>query len=115
MSSTAAGSATAIQVISVQDRKWLLSIDSAPAHQHLPRVVYYNNKMNPGIAIFTLIGSQLLGYGFAGLLQDILVKPTKCFWPINSEQYLDSDPLVDSRSPQYQLRTSSRPYTTITR
>lgn len=47
--------------------------------------VYYNNKMNPGIAIFTLIGSQLLGYGFAGLLQDILVKPTKCFWPADSE------------------------------
>ncbi|KAI0345292.1 OPT oligopeptide transporter [Trametopsis cervina] len=64
MSSTAAGSATAIQVISVQD-------------------LYYNNKMNPGIAIFTLIGSQLLGYGFAGLLADILVKPTKCFWPAN--------------------------------
>ncbi|KAI0086087.1 OPT oligopeptide transporter [Irpex rosettiformis] len=64
MSSTAAGSATAIQVISVQD-------------------LYYNNKMNAGIAIFTLIGSQLLGYGFAGLLSDILVRPTKCFWPAN--------------------------------
>ncbi|EMD32181.1 hypothetical protein CERSUDRAFT_126869 [Gelatoporia subvermispora B] len=64
MSSTAATSAVAIQVISVQD-------------------LYYNNKVNPGIAIFTLIGSQLLGYGYAGLLQDVLVKPTKCFWPIN--------------------------------
>ncbi|KAK7694019.1 hypothetical protein QCA50_003595 [Cerrena zonata] len=64
MSSTAANSATAIQVISVQD-------------------LYYNNKMNAGIAIFTLIGSQLLGYGYAGLLSDILVKPTKCFWPAN--------------------------------
>ncbi|KAI0784380.1 OPT oligopeptide transporter [Abortiporus biennis] len=64
MSSTAASSATAIQVISVQD-------------------LYYNNKMNAGIAIFTLIGSQLLGYGYAGLLQDVLVKPTKCFWPVN--------------------------------
>lgn len=62
MSSTAASSATAIQVISVQD-------------------LYYNNKVNPGIAIFTLIGSQLLGYGYAGLLSDVLVKPTKCFWP----------------------------------
>ncbi|KAI0669078.1 OPT oligopeptide transporter [Trametes maxima] len=62
MSSTAAVSATAIQVISVQD-------------------LYYNNKLNAGLAIFTLIGSQLLGYGYAGLLQDMLVKPTKCFWP----------------------------------
>lgn len=39
---------------------------------------------NPGLAIFTLIGSQLLGYGYAGLLQDMLVKPTKCFWPAQS-------------------------------
>ncbi|EJF61684.1 OPT oligopeptide transporter [Dichomitus squalens LYAD-421 SS1] len=62
MSSTAAVSATAIQVISVQD-------------------LYYNRTLNPGLAIFTLIGSQLLGYGYAGLLQDMLVKPTKCFWP----------------------------------
>ncbi|OSX60979.1 hypothetical protein POSPLADRAFT_1145819 [Postia placenta MAD-698-R-SB12] len=64
MTSTASTSATAIQVISVQE-------------------LFYNNNMNPGIAIFTLIGSQLIGYGYAGLLQDVLVKPTKCFWPSN--------------------------------
>ncbi|KZT11134.1 OPT oligopeptide transporter [Laetiporus sulphureus 93-53] len=64
MSSTAATSAVAIQVISVQE-------------------LYYNNNMNAGVAIFTLIGSQLIGYGYAGLLQDVLVKPTKCFWPSN--------------------------------
>lgn len=40
---------------------------------------------NAGLAIFTLIGSQLLGYGYAGLLQDLLVKPTKCFWPSTSK------------------------------
>ncbi|KAH9936802.1 OPT oligopeptide transporter [Epithele typhae] len=62
MSSSASVSATAIQVISVQD-------------------LYYNNTLNPGLAIFTLIGSQLLGYGYAGLLQELLVRPTKCFWP----------------------------------
>ncbi|TBU35615.1 OPT oligopeptide transporter [Dichomitus squalens] len=62
MSSSAAVSATAIQVISVQD-------------------LYYNRKLNGGLAIFTLIGSQLLGYGYAGLLHDMLVKPTKAFWP----------------------------------
>ncbi|KAI0732700.1 OPT oligopeptide transporter [Fomitopsis betulina] len=64
MSSTAATSAVAIQVISVQN-------------------LYYNNDMNPGIAIFTLIGSQLIGYGYAGLLSEALVRPTKCFWPAN--------------------------------
>ncbi|KAH9934458.1 OPT oligopeptide transporter [Epithele typhae] len=62
MSSSAATSATAIQIISVQD-------------------LYYSNRLNAGLAIFILIGSQLLGYGFAGLLQDMLVRPTKCFWP----------------------------------
>ncbi|GBE83823.1 OPT oligopeptide transporter [Sparassis crispa] len=64
MSSTAATSATAIQVISVQ-------------------MLYYDNNMNAGIAIFTLISSQLIGYGFAGVLQDVLVYPSKCFWPAN--------------------------------
>ncbi|EPS95668.1 OPT oligopeptide transporter [Fomitopsis schrenkii] len=64
MSSTAATSAVAIQVISVQN-------------------LYYNNDMNAGIAIFTLIGSQLIGYGYAGLLSEALVRPTKCFWPAN--------------------------------
>ncbi|KAH9939462.1 OPT oligopeptide transporter [Amylocystis lapponica] len=64
MSSTASTSATAIQVVSVQ-------------------MLYYDNNMNAGIAIFTLIASQLIGYGYAGLLQDVLVKPTKCFWPAN--------------------------------
>ena len=46
--------------------------------------LFYNITINPGNAIFTLLASQLIGYGFAGLLQDILVKPTKCFWPFTS-------------------------------
>ena len=55
-------SATAIQVISVQD-------------------LYYGNEVNPGIAIFTLLASQLVGYSFAGLLQEALVYPSITFWP----------------------------------
>ncbi|KAJ4478642.1 OPT oligopeptide transporter protein-domain-containing protein [Lentinula edodes] len=62
MAYTASASATAIQVISVQD-------------------LYYNNELNPGIAIFTLLASQLVGYAFAGLLQEALVYPSICFWP----------------------------------
>ncbi|EJT98338.1 oligopeptide transporter [Dacryopinax primogenitus] len=64
MASTAATSATGIQVLSVQD-------------------LYYSNEVNPGIAIFTLISSQLIGYGYAGFLMDLLVYPTVCFWPAN--------------------------------
>ncbi|KAI0947802.1 hypothetical protein AcW1_009469 [Taiwanofungus camphoratus] len=44
MSSAVSTSAAAIQAISVQE-------------------LYYNNNLNPGIAIFTLIESQLIGYG----------------------------------------------------
>ncbi|KIY66394.1 OPT superfamily oligopeptide transporter [Cylindrobasidium torrendii FP15055 ss-10] len=62
MAYTASGSATAIQVISVQD-------------------LYYGNEVNPGIAIFTLLASQLIGYAFAGLLQEALVYPSMTFWP----------------------------------
>ncbi|KAE9386719.1 OPT superfamily oligopeptide transporter [Gymnopus androsaceus JB14] len=62
MAFTASSSATAIQVISVQS-------------------LYYDNQLNPGIAIFTLLGSQLIGYSFAGLLQEALVYPSICFWP----------------------------------
>ncbi|KIY50516.1 OPT superfamily oligopeptide transporter [Fistulina hepatica ATCC 64428] len=62
MASTASGSATAIQVISVQD-------------------LFYNNQMNAAVAIFTLLSSQLIGYSFAGLLQEALVYPSVCFWP----------------------------------
>jgi hypothetical protein len=40
-----------------------------------------NNSMNPGIAIFTLLASQLIGYSFAGILQEALVYPSITFWP----------------------------------
>jgi OPT family oligopeptide transporter len=62
MCSTAAGSATAIQVISVQE-------------------LFYDNEMNGGIAIFTLLASQLIGYGFAGLLIETTVFPSITYWP----------------------------------
>jgi hypothetical protein len=62
MCSTAAASATAIQVISVQE-------------------LFYNNNLNAGIAIFTLLSSQLIGYGFAGLLLETVVYPSVTFWP----------------------------------
>jgi hypothetical protein len=37
--------------------------------------------MNAGIAIFTLLASQLIGYAFAGMLQEALVYPSVTFWP----------------------------------
>jgi hypothetical protein len=37
--------------------------------------------MNGGVAIFMLIASQCIGYGFAGLLYEICVKPSQALWP----------------------------------
>jgi hypothetical protein len=47
--STASVSATASEIIAVDD-------------------LYYNKQLNAGLAIFMLFASQLLGYGFAGLV-----------------------------------------------
>ena len=40
-----------------------------------------DNKMNAGIAIFTLLASQLIGYGMAGMLTDLTVKPSQSIFP----------------------------------
>jgi hypothetical protein len=37
--------------------------------------------MNAGIAIFTLLASQLIGYGMAGMLTDLTVKPSQSIFP----------------------------------
>ncbi|PSR83036.1 hypothetical protein PHLCEN_2v5840 [Hermanssonia centrifuga] len=66
------------EVEELEDR---LANDDADEEEYRVQEAYEVALKNPGLAIFTCIGSQLIGYGFAGLLQDILVKPTKCFWP----------------------------------
>ncbi|KAG7087147.1 hypothetical protein E1B28_013127 [Marasmius oreades] len=43
--------------------------------------LYYNISPNPGVGIFTLIGSQLLGYGMGGLMRSFLVYPTYIVFP----------------------------------
>lgn len=58
MSSTAARSAMAAEVIAVQ-RLW------------------YTKTPNAAVCIFLIFSSQILGYGVAGLLRNILVYPTK--------------------------------------
>lgn len=58
MSSTAARSAMAAEVIAVQ-RLW------------------YTETPNGAVCIFLIFASQTLGYGIAGVLRKILVYPTK--------------------------------------
>ncbi|RDX43336.1 OPT oligopeptide transporter [Lentinus brumalis] len=62
MSTTASDQAAAISVFAAQD-------------------LYYHISVSPAIAIFTLIASQLVGYGLAGLARDYLVYPTWAVYP----------------------------------
>ncbi|KAI3613649.1 peptide transporter mtd1 [Moniliophthora roreri] len=43
--------------------------------------LFYNYTPNPAVAIFTLLGSQLLGYGLAGMMRSFLVYPTFSVFP----------------------------------
>ncbi|KAF9037805.1 OPT oligopeptide transporter [Hymenopellis radicata] len=43
--------------------------------------LFYGFQPNPAIAIFTLLGSQLLGYGLAGMMRSFLVYPTYIVFP----------------------------------
>ncbi|BGP27035.1 hypothetical protein JCM10295v2_005997 [Rhodotorula toruloides] len=62
MSATAASSAEAISVFAADE-------------------LYYNITPNYGVAIFTLLASQLLGYGIAGLMRAFCVFPTYIVYP----------------------------------
>lgn len=61
-STTAAESALAISIFAADD-------------------LYYHIQPNIAIGIFTLIGSQLLGYGLGGLMRAFLVYPTYIVFP----------------------------------
>ncbi|KAI0071867.1 peptide transporter MTD1 [Panus rudis PR-1116 ss-1] len=43
--------------------------------------LYYNISPNVGVGIFTLIGSQLIGYGLGGFMRSFLVYPTYIVFP----------------------------------
>ncbi|KAF9557282.1 OPT oligopeptide transporter [Agrocybe pediades] len=62
MASTASSSALAISIFAAQD-------------------LYYNVRPNAGVGIFTLIASQLIGYGMAGIMRSFLVYPTFAVYP----------------------------------
>ncbi|KIJ69505.1 hypothetical protein HYDPIDRAFT_24340 [Hydnomerulius pinastri MD-312] len=62
MASTASTTATAIGIIATLD-------------------LFYDIKLNAGAAIFQVFASQLIGYGFAGVLRNLLVWPTYALYP----------------------------------
>ncbi|KAF8182489.1 peptide transporter MTD1 [Mycena galopus ATCC 62051] len=60
--STAGGSALAISVFAADD-------------------LYYGTEPNVAVGVFTLIGSQLMGYGLGGIMRAFLVYPTYMVYP----------------------------------
>ncbi|KAJ7210971.1 OPT oligopeptide transporter [Mycena rebaudengoi] len=62
MASTASSSALAISIFAAQD-------------------LFYHVEANVAVGIFTLIGSQLIGYGMAGIMRVFLVYPTFAVYP----------------------------------
>jgi hypothetical protein len=43
--------------------------------------LYSGRKLNAGWRILFLIATQIIGYGFAGLFRDILVRPPSLYYP----------------------------------
>ncbi|KAK3677023.1 hypothetical protein LTR78_003228 [Recurvomyces mirabilis] len=64
MASAAAQTATATEALAAQQ-------------------LFYGGYPSRAAGIFVVLSSQLIGYGLAGLLRDVLVYPTKMLWPIN--------------------------------
>jgi hypothetical protein len=44
--------------------------------------LWYGGYPSKAAGIFITLSSQLLGYGLAGLLREVLVFPTKMLWPV---------------------------------
>ncbi|CAF2776029.1 unnamed protein product [Rotaria sp. Silwood2] len=64
MAATGAGTAYAIDVVTIQR-------------------LFYKRTINPAIGIIFVITSQVLGYGMAGIMRKFLVWPAAMIWPAN--------------------------------
>ena len=43
--------------------------------------LFYDVRLNGAVAIFQIFASQMIGYGIAGVLRELLVYPTYAFYP----------------------------------
>jgi hypothetical protein len=81
MSNTAATAATACFVFASDDLFYGITVNVRS-----PSLIHPMSEaevMQTGNAIFTLLASQLVGYGFAGLFRGMLVYPTAMLYPSN--------------------------------
>lgn len=44
--------------------------------------LFYGGYPSHAAGVFITLSSQLIGYGIAGLLRDVIVRPTKMLWPM---------------------------------
>lgn len=62
MASTASTVAVAMEIIAALD-------------------LFYDIRLSPAVSIFQIFASQMIGYGIAGVLRELLVYPTYAFYP----------------------------------
>ncbi|KAI3614519.1 oligopeptide transporter [Moniliophthora roreri] len=79
MSAAATHGALAINIFAADDLYILLLPNCSCALNYPLR--FYGYTPNTAVAVFTLLGSQLLGYGLAGMMRSFLVYPTFSVFP----------------------------------
>ncbi|KZV73279.1 OPT oligopeptide transporter [Peniophora sp. CONT] len=87
MSSTASTVAIAMEIIAALD-------------------LFYDIQLNAAVGIFQIFASQMIGYGIAGLLRNLLVYPTYAFYPtyisvVNLLQSLHFGGLLNHKKRRY--------------
>lgn len=68
----------AITIMASAASQSALSTEALAAQQ-----LFYGGYPSRAAGIFITLASQLIGYGIAGMLRDVLVYPTRLLWPIN--------------------------------
>ncbi|KAA1476039.1 OPT oligopeptide transporter [Dentipellis sp. KUC8613] len=68
--------------------------------------LFYDIRLNGAVAIFQIFASQMIGYGLAGLLRNLLVYPTYAFYPtyisvVNLLQSLHFGGLLNHKKRRY--------------
>ena len=67
----------AIALMSSAAGQSALSTEALAAQQ-----LYYGGYPSTAAGVFITLSSQLIGYGVAGLMRDIIVRPAKMLWPM---------------------------------
>ncbi|RDK41660.1 OPT superfamily oligopeptide transporter [Aspergillus phoenicis ATCC 13157] len=67
----------AISLMSSAATQSALATEALSAQQ-----LFYGGYPNHAAAVFIVLSSQLIGFGIAGLLRDVIVRPTKMIWPM---------------------------------